>query len=177
MTSPAETPTAPRAPTTADLETMARRLGTALRDRGWRLATAESSTAGLIGHAVTMVLGASDYYVGGVITYANEAKAAELGVAGEMLAAHGAVSQEVAAAMAEGARRRFGVEVAVSVTGIAGPDGATAAKPVGTHYVAVAAAGTTRVERRVFPHDREGNKLAAALLALELAAEAAAGAG
>ncbi len=159
-----------RAPGEADLEAAAMRLGARLREMGWRMATAESSTGGLIGHAITMIPGASDYYVGGVISYSNLAKEVQLHVPRELIEERGAVSPQVAAAMAQGARRRFEVELAVAVTGIAGPDGGSAAKPVGLHDVAAVRSGHEPVvEERVFPHDREGNKAAAALLALELA--------
>jgi PncC family amidohydrolase len=156
-------------PTEADLELVAARLGEQLRAHGWRLATAESSTGGLIGHAITMVPGASSYFVGGVICYTNQAKQVELGVSRDLIAERGSVSSEVAAAMAEGARHRFGVELGLAVTGIAGPEGGTSEKPIGLHYVAAAFRGRPpAVEERVFIHDREGNKAAAALLALEL---------
>jgi nicotinamide-nucleotide amidase len=156
-------------PVESELETVAARLGDALRPHEWRLATAESSTGGLIGHAITMIPGSSDYYVGGVISYTNQAKEVELGVPHELIVEHGAVSERVAAAMAEGVRRRFGTELGLSVTGIAGPEGGSEAKPVGTHVVAVSLRGhPTRVEARTFPYDRDGNKVAAALLALEL---------
>lgn len=159
-----------QAPGEAELESSAARLGERLRELGWRMATAESSTGGLIGHAITMVPGASDYYVGGVISYSNLAKEVQLHVPHELIEAHGAVSSEVAAAMAEGARQRFGVELAVSVTGIAGPEGGTEGKPIGLHFVGAALRGHEAViEERVFAHDREGNRAAAALLALELA--------
>jgi nicotinamide-nucleotide amidase len=162
-------------PGEVQLHEAAARLGAILRERGWRLATAESSTAGLIGHAITMIPGASDYYVGGVICYSNTAKEVELGVPGDLLARCGAVSDEVAAAMAEGARRRFGVDIAVAVTGIAGPEGATAEKPIGRHYVAVARGGhPPQVEQLDLRHDRDGNRAAAALSALEMAAREAA---
>ncbi|MGH2455502.1 MAG: CinA family protein [Candidatus Limnocylindria bacterium] len=157
-------------PTEAQLELAGARLGDALLDRGWKLACAESSTGGLIGHVITMVPGASRYFVGGVISYTNQAKEIELGVPPELIERHGAVSAEVAEAMAEGARRRFGVELGLGVTGIAGPDGGTDAKPVGTHHVAVSLRGRpVRLEHRAFGHDRDGNKAAAAMLALELA--------
>lgn len=146
------------------------RLGEVLRRHGWRLATAESSTGGLIGHAITMVPGASDYYVGGAISYTNRAKEVELRVPAALIERHGAVSEEVAEAMADGARHRFGVELAIAVTGIAGPEGGSADKPVGLHFVGAAFRGRpTAVERHVFLHDREGNKAAAALAALDLA--------
>ncbi len=160
----------PFAPTEAELELAGARLGDALRARGWRLATAESSTGGLIGHAITMVPGASAYYVGGVIAYSNQAKEVELGVAGELIADHGAVSEVVAASMAQGVRRRFEVELGVAVTGIAGPEGGREGKPIGTHFVAVSLRGhAERVEHRVFTHDRDGNRAAAAMLAMEMA--------
>jgi PncC family amidohydrolase len=107
-------------PDERDLGDAALRLGHALRAAGWRLATAESSTGGLIGHAITMIPGSSDYYPGGVISYSNLAKEVELHVAHDLLVEHGAVSAEVAAAMAEGVRDRFGTEIGVGVTGIAG---------------------------------------------------------
>lgn len=158
------------APDELDLAAAARRLGELLRAAGWRLATAESSTGGLIGHAITMIPGSSAYYPGGVISYSNQAKEFELHVPHEMLLEHGSVSAEVAVAMAEGARDRFRVEVGLSVTGIAGPEGATEGKPVGTHWVSVAVRGhPPRAEHHVFLHDRDGNKAAAALAALELA--------
>ena len=160
----------PYVPTEAELELAGARLGDALRARGWSLATAESSTGGLIGHAITMVPGASNYYVGGVIAYSNQAKEVELNVPGELILEHGAVSEEVAASMAEGVRRRFGVELGVAVTGIAGPEGDREGKPIGTHFVAVSLRGhAERVEHRVFSHNRDGNRAAAAMLALELA--------
>ena len=157
-------------PTEVDLRSAAAALGEELRRHGWRLATAESSTAGLIGHAITMIPGASDYYVGGVISYSNLSKEVQLGVPSDLLDRWGAVSAEVASAMAEGARDRFGVEIGVAVTGIAGPDGGTATKPVGRHYVAVASPGHPAVvELLDLDFDRDGNRAAAALIALELA--------
>ena len=159
-----------RPPDDAALQALARRLGERLRERQWRLATAESSTGGLIGHAITMIPGASDYYAGGAICYSNLAKEKELGVPAALIAEHGAVSTEVAAAMAEGAWRRFSVDVGVSVTGIAGPEGGTAEKPVGLHFIGVARIGHPPVvERHQFGFDREGNRSGAAAAALELA--------
>ena len=125
-------------PSEADLARVGAQLGRALRARDWQLATAESSTGGLIGHAITMTAGASDYYAGGVIGYSNLAKEAMLGVPRELIEANGAVSEEVAAALAEGAAHRFEADLGVSVTGIAGPDGGSERKPIGTHYVGVA---------------------------------------
>ncbi|HJT64612.1 MAG TPA: CinA family protein [Candidatus Limnocylindria bacterium] len=158
-------------PTETDLESAAARLGEALLAAEWTLVTAESSTAGLIGHAITMVPGASRYYLGGVIAYSNLAKELELHVPAELLVSHGAVSDEVAHAMAVGVRNRFDADLGVAVTGIAGPDGGGADKPVGLHFIAASRRGhPATVERHVFTHEREGNKAAAALAALELAA-------
>jgi PncC family amidohydrolase len=162
-------------PSEADLRSAAATLGDELRRHGWRLATAESSTAGLIGHAITMIPGASDYYVGGVISYSNLSKEVQLGVSLDLLIKWGAVSAEVASAMADGARDRFEVEVGVAVTGIAGPDGGTPTKPVGRHYVAVARPGHPPVvEQLDLAFDRDGNRAAAALAALDLACREAA---
>jgi PncC family amidohydrolase len=159
-----------RPPDEAGLEGLARRLGELLRERNWRLATAESSTGGLIGHAITLIPGASDYYAGGAIAYSNLAKEKELGVPSSMIAEHGAVSEEVAGAMAEGAWRRFSVDLGVAVTGIAGPEGGSAEKPVGLHFISAARIGHPPVvERHAFGFDREGNRHAAAAAALELA--------
>lgn len=163
-------------PGDVELQALAARLGELLRERGWRLATAESSTGGLIGHAITMIPGASDYYAGGVICYSNLAKEKELRVPAAMIAEHGAVSAEVAGAMAEGAWRRFGVDLGVAVTGIAGPEGGTPEKPVGLHFIGAARGGhPATVGRHHFGFDRDGNRSAAAAAALQLAiAEASA---
>lgn len=162
----------------ADLARVGAQLGDALRVRKWRLATAESSTGGLIGQAITMTAGASDYYAGGVIGYSNLAKELALGVSHELIEAHGAVSEEVAASMAEGAALRFETEVGISVTGIAGPEGGSDRKPVGTHYLGVVRRGhPARVEHHVFVHDRDGNRAAAAMAALELALDEVSAAG
>jgi len=164
-------------PSEADLGRAGATLGEALRSKGWRLATAESSTGGLIGHAITMTPGASDYYAGGVICYSNLAKEVALGVPHALIEAHGAVSEEVAAALAAGAAHRFETEVGLSVTGIAGPDGGSERKPVGTHYVGVVRRGQpAMVEHHVFSHDRDGNRAAAAMAAIDLALREVAGA-
>ena len=145
-------------------------LGEALRARGWTIATAESCTGGLVGRMIALVPGASDYFRGGVIAYSNGAKRDLLGVGAEVLERFGAVSEEVAAAMAAGARERLGSTIAVSVTGIAGPGGATPEKPVGLVYVGVASAqGKTDVRRMKLPGDRETIQRRAALAALLLA--------
>ncbi len=139
-----------------------------LRRRGKTLAVAESCTGGLIGHLVTGVPGASDVFVEGRVTYADISKRRLLGVPAGVLARHGAVSRETAVAMARGARRRSGADVAVAVTGIAGPGGGSAAKPVGLVWIAVCDGRRVRSgELRLFG-DRSAVKQRAARLALDL---------
>ena len=161
---------AERAPSNPTLVSAARRLGRALVKRGWQLATAESCTGGLLGHVITDVPRSSDHYLGGVVTYSNLLKEELLGVDAALLERTGAVSADVAEAMAAGLLERFEIaSLALAVTGIAGPDGGTAEKPVGLVYVAaMARGGPARVERRIWPHDRNGNKRASVLLALDL---------
>jgi nicotinamide-nucleotide amidase len=142
-------------------------VGRALRSRGFRLAVAESCTGGLLGHLLTSEP-ASDYFVADAVTYANSAKTRLLGVSEDVLRGHGAVSAEVAAAMAEGVRRLCSVEVAVSITGIAGPTGASPDKPVGLVYWAVAHPGGTIVRDRVFNGDRQQIQTLASYSALSL---------
>jgi nicotinamide-nucleotide amidase len=113
-------------------------LGDALRARGWRLATAESCTGGLLAGTCTAPAGASDWFAAGFVTYANDAKSGLLGVAPTLIAAHGAVSAEVAEAMARGALAHAGVQLALSITGVAGPGGGSVAKPVGTVWLGLA---------------------------------------
>ncbi|MEO7117765.1 MAG: CinA family protein [Candidatus Limnocylindrales bacterium] len=149
-----------------ELVELAARIQAACLERGLTVSTAESCTGGLIGHALTEVPGSSAYYVGGAITYSDALKAESLGVLPATLVAHGAVSAQVAVAMAEGARRAFGSDLAVSVTGIAGPDGGSGAKPVGLTYIAVADGDGHDVQRHSWPGDRSENKLASANAAL-----------
>ncbi len=149
-------------------------VGRAVRGRGWRLAVAESCTGGLILHLLTSYP-ASDYLVGGAVTYANSAKSRLLGVFEDTLRGHGAVSTEVAAEMAEGARRLCECDVALSITGIAGPTGGTATKPVGLVYWSVAHPGGTIVRDRVFVGNRDEVQLAAAYAGLDLLRRTAAG--
>jgi nicotinamide-nucleotide amidase len=132
------------------------------------LAVAESCTGGLIGHRLTQIAGSSAYFLGGVIAYANESKIRELGVARELLERHGAVSEEVARAMAAGVRTRFGADYGVATTGIAGPEGGTVEKPVGTVWLAVADAAGTVAKLRCFPTTREHVKLWSSQQALDL---------
>ena len=129
-------------------------VGEQLRRAGATVATAESCTGGLLGARLTAFAGSSDYYLGGVIAYANEAKIRELGVPEELLARDGAVSEGVACAMAEGVRRRFGATHALSITGTAGPDGGTPEKPVGTVWIGLADAAGARAELHRFVGDR-----------------------
>lgn len=139
-----------------------------LRARGTRLATAESCTGGLLGARITAIAGSSDVYVGGVVAYDDAVKVRELGVPDELLAGHGAVSEEVAHAMAEGVRVRFDTEVGISITGIAGPGGGTPEKPVGTVWIAVAIGDEVRTVGRKFVGDREEIRLRATQAALDL---------
>lgn len=150
----------------------ARRLGDLLRARGLRIAVAESCTGGLLGAALTAVPGSSDYVLGGVIAYADEVKTALLGVDARLLAAHGAVSEEVARAMAEGVRARLGTEVGAGITGVAGPTPDASSKRAGLVWVAVAGpADGVRAVRLTDDQGREGNRAAAVHAALRLAAE------
>lgn len=121
-----------------DLLATVGKLGDALRARQWRLATAESCTGGLLAGSCTAPAGASDWFAAGFVTYANDAKSGLLGVPEALIAKHGAVSAEVADAMARGALAHAGVQLALSVTGIAGPGGGSAAKPVGTVWLGLA---------------------------------------
>ena len=148
-------------------DTMEVVVGRLLRERGRTLAVAESCTGGLVAQKITSVAGSSDYFLGGVVAYANAAKEALLGVPRDLLAQHGAVSEPVARAMAEGVRARFGADLAVSTTGISGPGGGTAEKPVGLVFVGFADATRTHVDRFVFPFDRERHRVLTAQLALD----------
>jgi len=151
-------------------DSLAEVVGRLLRQRGYRLGVAESCTGGLVGHMLTKQA-ASEYFVGGVIAYANSVKSGVLGVSEDMLRGHGAVSGEVAAAMAEGARRALDVDIAVSITGIAGPTGGTSEKPVGLVYWAVAHPGGTIVRERIFNGERGMIQKIAAYAALALVRE------
>ena len=136
------------------------------RELGLTLATAESCTGGLVGARLTDVAGASDVYLGGVVAYANEVKAARLGVGEDVLARHGAVSEETARAMAAGARAALGADVGIAVTGVAGPGGGTAEKPVGLVHVAAEGPGGATAREFRFPGDREEIRERAAVMAL-----------
>jgi len=159
----------------ADVSRGARALHTVCLEHGLTVATAESCTGGLIAAALTEIAGASDVFLGGYVAYANAAKTRDLSVPESLLEAHGAVSAEVALAMAEGAVEATGADIGISVTGIAGPGGATPTKPVGlVHIAAARRAHATLEERHVFPGDRRAVRLAAAKAALALALRATA---
>jgi PncC family amidohydrolase len=149
------------------LVALAERLQAACLAAGATVALAESCTGGLVAAALTAVPGSSGYFLGGVVSYADEAKRDLLGVDPAVLAAHGAVSAQVARAMAEGARARFGSSVAASVTGIAGPDGGSEEKPVGLTYLGVADAEGVDVRRVVWSGDRAANRRDSAVALLE----------
>ena len=134
------------------------------------MATAESCTGGMLGHVITQIPKSSDHFLGGVVSYSNAVKSELLEVPPDLIDRVGAVSAEVAEAMTTGALRRFpAAQLALAVTVIAGPDGGSEDKPVGLTYVAAAARdGPAVVERHAWPHDRDGNKRASVLAALEL---------
>jgi nicotinamide-nucleotide amidase len=138
------------------------------RERGWTLGTAESCTGGLVAARLTGIPGSSAVFRGGVVAYANEVKEGELGVPAELLARYGAVSPEVAAAMAQGARERLGVDVVVSVTGIAGPDGGTEEKPVGLVYLHAEGPNGGMGREFSFPGDRASIRARSVVGALHL---------
>lgn len=133
------------------------------------ISVAESCTGGLLGGLVTSVAGASEVFHQGYITYSNDAKMRLLGVPAELLGTHGAVSAQVAGAMASGALAKAGADVALAITGIAGPGGGSAQKPVGLVFIACAAAGNVRTERHVFAGDRQEVRLQACAAAVEMA--------
>jgi PncC family amidohydrolase len=153
------------------LSQLVERLQANCLERGVSVATAESCTGGLVAKLITDLAGSSGYFRGGVVSYADEAKTRLLGVAEDQLAAHGAVSAQVARSMASGALSRTGADLAVAVTGVAGPGGGSPAKPVGLSYVAVATAEGVEVRRFVWTGDRAANREASARAAVELLLE------
>lgn len=152
-------------------QSLAQQVGDRLRTRGLTLAVAESCTGGLLGDLITDVPGSSDYFLGGVLSYSNQVKQAVLGVRAETLASQGAVSAQCAAEMAQGARRLVQSDVALSVTGIAGPGGGSDGKPKGLTYIHLSAPGCEQGQRFLWPGDRRANKLDSALAALSLLLE------
>jgi nicotinamide-nucleotide amidase len=146
---------------------LSQQVGAALKARGLRLATAESCTGGWVSMALTAVAGSSDWFERGYVTYSNAAKRDDLGVQEETLRRHGAVSEESAREMAAGAIRATGAQVALAITGIAGPTGGTTAKPVGTVCFAWAHGSTISSETRRFDGDRESVRRQSVLHALK----------
>jgi nicotinamide-nucleotide amidase len=151
-------------------------VGRLLREKGLTLAVAESCTGGLLGAELTSVPGASAYFLGGVIAYDDAVKTALLGVAPSVIRRHGAVSAECALQMCRGVRAALRADVAVAITGIAGPTGGTADKPVGTTYIAVAGAEVEHVERFCWQGDREHNRRCSVETALHMLADMLGGA-
>ena len=155
-----------------DTRALVEQLAARFADRGYTLAVAESCTGGSLAAAITDLAGVSLFFMGGVVSYADEVKQSLLGVPAEVLVAHGAVSEPTARAMAEGIRGRLGAHVGVGITGIAGPGGATPTKPVGLVFIAVATPEGTRVRRDVWPGSRADIRRASVNAALELTLEA-----
>jgi nicotinamide-nucleotide amidase len=156
--------------TTREEDTLESVVGDLLRAAGATLTAAESCTGGLLSQRITAVPGSSDYFLGAAVTYSNELKTKLVGVPPEMLAEHGAVSEPVARAMAEGVRRALGSDYGVGITGVAGPGGGSAEKPVGTVHIAVAGPGDGPVDHRKLrlPGDRDRVRRFSAQLALEM---------
>ncbi|MBI2773159.1 MAG: nicotinamide-nucleotide amidohydrolase family protein [Chloroflexi bacterium] len=161
-----------KAPTYDDLVERVARLAPRLRRKKVTVATAESCTGGLLAAVLSENSGSSDHYLGGGVVYSNGAKTELAGVAADLIHAHGAVSSVVAAALARGARGRLGARIGLGITGIAGPLGATAGKPVGLVYVAIDSDALSSVKRNKFPFDRAGNRLASVGVALDLLEQA-----
>lgn len=156
-----------------ELYSLAEQLGHALVARGWLLATAESCTGGWVGQAVTMVPGSSKWFDRGFVTYTDDAKQAMLGVRAETLSRHGAVSEQTVLEMAKGALERSDARIAVAVSGVAGPDGGSADKPVGTVWIAWAVrGGKLRAQRFNFAGDRDSVRRQSVIRALEGLAQA-----
>lgn len=149
-------------------QTLAEVVGEKLAQASKTLAVAESCTGGLLAKLITDVPGSSRYFLCGWVPYSNESKSRQLGVLPALIETHGAVSEQVAVAMAQGARYNAGADFAVGITGIAGPEGGTEHKPVGLVYIAVSSRDSTDISRHVFPHDRSSVRLRAAQTALNL---------
>jgi nicotinamide-nucleotide amidase len=156
-------------------KTLEEQLGISLKARGWTLAVAESCTGGLVADRITNVPGSSEYFLGGIVAYSNVAKEHFLGVRASTLEAHGAVSEETALEMARGARQAFAADLAVAVTGIAGPGGAQVGKPVGLTYLGLSGPEGDRVEKHVWKDDRQRNKALSAEAALSMLLQALGG--
>ena len=150
---------------------LAEEVGKLLRSKGLTISVAESCTGGRLGDVLTDVPGSSDYFLGGVISYSNDAKVGLLGVNSRTLKAKGAVSEEVAIQMASGARKRLGADIGIGITGVAGPSGGTPTKPVGLVYVAVSSRGSSECSRNVFRGSRSSIKDQSVRKALEMLVE------
>lgn len=151
------------------MQELSRKVFDVLKEKGMKLATAESCTGGMLSASITALPGASDVFERGFITYSNESKTELLQVPAKLIAAHGAVSAEVAEAMAEGARKNSRADIAVSITGIAGPDGGSAEKPVGTVYIGFAEKdGKTENLHNTFKGTREEIRTQSVSAALEM---------
>ncbi len=151
-----------------DIGSLAKAVGGLLQQRHLTLAVAESCTGGLLAARITDIPGSSTYFEGGVVAYSYESKKRILGVPATMLETYGAVSAETAAAMAEGARHLLGVDLAIAITGIAGPTGATSQKPVGLTYIALASAQGTECRKYLWTGNRWENREQSVRAALEL---------
>jgi PncC family amidohydrolase len=154
-----------------DTESLEKIVGRLLTEQQLTITLAESCTGGLIAHRLTNVPGSSAYFIGGVVSYANEAKERVLGVSPQTLREHGAVSEETAREMARKVRRLLQTDVALAVTGIAGPSGGSPEKPVGLTYIALAAEGEEQCERYLWQGDRRANKEQSAEAALAMLRE------
>ena len=152
-------------------EELEARIGRLLRSRELTLATAESCTGGLVADRITNIPGSSEYFAGGVVAYSNDVKVAILGVSADTLFAHGAVSRETVLEMARGARRILNADVAVSISGIAGPGGGLPNKPVGTTWIGLGTSDGVWTHSRQFEGDRMENKAASAEVALQILAD------
>ncbi len=157
-------------PSEFDTPALIELLADLLQRKHWMMATAESCTGGLIAGACTDLSGSSNWFERGFVTYSNEAKTEMIGVDATLIAAHGAVSEEVARAMAEGAVARSNAQVAVAVTGVAGPTGGSPEKPVGTVWFGWSVNGQVRTERRRFDGDRAAVRAATVRYALQMLA-------
>lgn len=150
---------------------LAESAGQLLKSAGLTLAVAESCTGGLLGALLTEVAGSSAYFLGGVISYADSIKINLLGVPANLIREHGAVSAESALSMSNGARLLLGADLALSITGVAGPGGGSDLKPVGTTYIALTGPTTQRIEHRVWQGDRSANRQDSARMALQMLLE------
>ena len=146
-------------------------IGPLLSAQSWTLSTAESCTGGLIGHLITEAPGSSAYYVGGIVSYSNQLKEQLVGVSPSTLESYGAVSKQTALEMAQGVRRKLRTDLGLSVTGIAGPGGATQDKPLGTTWIGLSTPGSTLAYHFVWSGDRQENKVASAQAALRIVYE------